>query len=435
MTTALIGKQEQVAVRVRVALVSRGAARSVAATIARLGHEVLEFDDWSGFQAAAVEATMDLVLCDQDQASNQPRGLGVPCLYVGDRSATSSPSNVGCLPPAVFESILEPLLGMAMELRRQAARCRDLEHVVDGVRTGSVLVGRSPVMRRLQGALSRAADTDATILLEGPRGSGKSLAARVIHCKSRRSARPLQVLECAELDGDTLTKVLEAARGTTLVIEDIDHMPAASQAILVRHLKERSSTRLDAARLIATTSAHLPEFVARGAFREDLYYRLHTFPITMPSLRERTEDIVLIAESILDSAVPENGKPHAGFSPAALALLESVSWPGNVAQLEATVRRGQALAAGGQVDREHLVVPAVTVASAAVTSTGGADRAPRTESELGEESIRPFEEEEQLLLSRALRATKGNVRRAAQLLGIGRATLYRKIQQYKLRLQ
>ncbi|MFM1872617.1 MAG: hypothetical protein RL398_2039, partial [Planctomycetota bacterium] len=121
---------------------------------------------------------------------------------------------------------------------------------------------------------------------------------------------------------------------------------------------------------------------------------------------------------------------------AAVNLLVSMNWPGNVAQLEAVVRRAAALAAGSVIDREHLLSqaqPVVTPSAAAPTSQ--ASRETPEDGELTEASIRPFEEEEQELLSRALRATKGNVRRAAQLLGIGRATLYRKIQQYRLRLQ
>lgn len=438
MTTALIGNQGNVEMKARVALISKsGIKGNVAASVARSGHEVVEFEDWSAFVDAAVESTMDLILFDDEQAVGLPGDLSVPTVQVGDRASSSSQSSLGCLPAAAFDAAIEPLLRIANELRGTMARCRELEHLVEGVRTGSALVGRSAVMRRLHTSLSRAADTDASVLIEGPRGAGKSLCARIVHCKSRRSVRRLEIVACGQQDGESLTKALEGARNTTLVLEDVDRLPAPAQSVLVRHLKERNAAQLGTApRLISTTAAHLPELVAKGAFREDLYYRLHACPIVVPSLRERTDDITTIAQAILDAAVLSSGKTHHGFTPASLTLLESLPWPGNVAQLESTVRRAHVLTGGSAIDRDHLLAapPTPSIVAAGAT-TGSARRGEDAEATVDEDSIRPFDQEEQAILSRALRATKGNVRRAAQLLGIGRATLYRKIQQYKLRLQ
>lgn len=437
MTTALIGKEGATAVRARVAVVSRGGATGLANQIVRAGHEPLEFTTWDALVVAHNASPLDLVLFDDDAAEGLPEELPVPAVHVAERAGATNRSGFGSIPAAALEQAIDSLLALAIELRHAAGRSRDLERFVGGVRSGSALVGRSPVMRRLHGVISRAADCDATVLIEGPAGSGKSLASRVVHCKSRRSAKPMRVADCASLDSEAMTSLLDETRGTTLVLEDIDRLPSAAQAVLVRHLKDRSVPRSDQApRLIATTAAHLPELVAKGAFREDLFYRLNAFPMVMPSLRERTDDIAAIAEAVLAAGAAQQGRPHAGFTPSALVLLESMPWPGNVAQLETVVQRAQALAGGAAIDREHLVSQpaAATHAGAGHTQQrasgdegGGAD--------IGEEAIRPFEEEEQLLLTRALRATKGNVRRAAQLLAIGRATLYRKIQQYKLRLQ
>jgi DNA-binding NtrC family response regulator len=434
MTTALIGKQGAAATKARVAVVTAGGASGLAAGIARLDHEVTEFTGWSELAEKAETTPFDLVLFDEDLAASIPGHLECPALAVSERGDVS---RLGAVSTSLPDAALEPLLALAVELRTRMNRCAELEHLVEGIRSGSAMVGRSPVMRRLQSALSRAADCDASVLIEGPAGSGKSLAARMIHCKSRRSNRPIQTADCAEIDQDAITRLLDQARGTTLVLEDVDRLPANAQSVLVRHLKERAPARPEAGttRLIVTTSAHLPELVARGAFREDLYYRLHAFPVVVPSLRERPDDVPLLAEAILASCAALGGRSSHGFTPAAVILLESMQWPGNVAQLETVVRRAQALAAGGPIDREHLVAPAQTTSS-------GPSGAPSTDvevdsgdAELSEAAIRPFDEEEQRLLSRALRATKGNVRRAAQLLGIGRATLYRKIQQYRLRLQ
>ncbi|MEO6596584.1 MAG: sigma 54-interacting transcriptional regulator [Planctomycetota bacterium] len=435
MNTALIGKLGAFAVKARVALVLAEHGGGLAVRLASTGHEVFEFTEWSGLTATG-PAPIDLVLYGAEFANDMPRGLSIPALQLSDDASGKARTSLGSASAASIEAAMEPLLGIAVELSHLLRRSRDLESLLEGVRSGSALVGRSPVMRRLQGVLSRAADTEATVLVEGPQGSGKSLAARIIHCKSRRSDRSLHLVECASCDTESLTRAIESARGTTLLLPHVDRLPAPAQSALVRHLKERTTSQQQGLpRLIATTSAHLPELVARGVFREDLYYRLHGFPIVMPSLREHPEDILEIAEAILNGGIgsPENARK--GFTAGACTLLESMPWPGNVAQLEATVRRAQALAAGSLIDREHLLAPVPGMPQQAAVATGVAARVEHPDEVLSEHSIRPFEQEEQLVLSRALRATKGNVRRAAQLLGIGRATLYRKIQQYRLRLQ
>lgn len=432
MTTALIGKQFALAGKARVAWVSRHANSALAARLGRTPYEVRECSSWDDFAAAATVQPFDVVFCDEEVASALP-SFDSPVFVLGDGSREVA--GVRTLDATVLDSAIEPLVEMAHQLRMATLRCRDLESLVAGIHTGAALVGNSPIMRRLQGTISRAADCDATVLIEGPQGSGKSLVARVIHCKSRRVASPLMALSCGSLSVDDLQRAIENGRSTTLILEDIDLLPPAAQAQLVRHLKERA-TKGGAPRLIVTTAAHLPELVAKGAFREDLLYRLHAFPIVVPALRERVEDIASIATSFLASCALAAGGPSVKFTPSATMLLESMSWPGNVTQLEAAAWRARLNAGGAPIDREHLLAaPSQGAPAAGPTSGAGGHREEAAGTQLTEDSIRPFEEEEQQLLSRALRATKGNVRRAAQLLGIGRATLYRKIQQYHLRLQ
>ncbi len=430
MTTALIGKDVSLTTKARVALVSRQSGSGIASIFARGGHDLHEFVDWAGFGGALTSTTFDLVLCDEEAAGEPIPQQPSPVMVLGDRACASHAN----IPTAAFETGFEAILGLAVQLSQSSTRCRELERTVSGIRGGSALIGRSPSMRRLMSAISRAADCDATVLVEGPSGAGKSLSSRMIHCKSRRVERALVAVEGATTTADALAKALEQARGSTIIVEDIDRLPATAQATLVRHLKERSPTQPGTGpRLIATTSAHLPELVARGAFREDLFYRLHALPIVVPSLRERTEDIAQLAQAVVESAASTSGKATI-LSPTAIILLESMSWPGNVAQLEATVRRAHLLAGGGTIDREHLLLaPMPTNTTANGSPTVRTDTA--AQQEVSEDSVLPFEEEEQRMLTRALQATKGNVRRAAQLLGIGRATLYRKIQQYHLRLQ
>ena len=421
MTIAIIGTQDSVRARARVGLVSPQGSEQLAASIEHGGHEAVCCTSWAELAQQADLGTLDLVLCHESWVCQKPAQLQVPVLQLDDDDSLA-------------EQVLSPLLALAVELSTKALRLRELECIVEGIRSGAAMVGNTPTMRRLQGAVSRAADCDATVLIEGPVGSGKSLAARAVQLKSRRCSEQLIVKDCATLSADGLTEAIATGSKTTVVLEAVDQLSAAAQAVLVKHLKERTTSRAPSlARLIATTSAHIPELVARGAFREDLYYRLHAFPVMIPGLHERVDDIPALSDAILDAGVPASGRNHHGFTPSARMLLESMQWPGNVAQLEATIRRGQMLAGGGAIDREHLMAPNSGVhpqpMAASVTSNARAD-----EVELSESVIRPFEEEEKFLLGRALQATKGNVRRAAQLLCIGRATLYRKIQQYQLRL-
>jgi DNA-binding NtrC family response regulator len=421
MTMALNVTKDSIRATARVGLVSPQGSEQFASTIEHLGHEVVTCSSWSDLMTKASEGALDLVFCHESCLDAMPSACGTPALRMQDDGT-------------VDEQALAPMLALAIELASKTARLIELENLVGGMRSGSAMVGTTPTMRRLQAVVSRAADCDATVLLEGPVGSGKSLAARAVHLKSRRCTEQLVVVDCSTMTADGLGQAIATGEKTSIVLESVDKLSSPAQAVLVKHLKERSTARVPKlARLIATTSAHIPELVARGAFREDLYYRLNALPILVPGLHERVDDIPALADAILDAGVSASGCNHRGFTPAALTLLESMQWPGNVAQLESTIIRAQMLAGGAAIDRDHLVAPAShgvpNIVPASVTGNRSADAV-----ELTEDSIRPFEDEEKFLLGRALQATKGNVRRAAQLLGIGRATLYRKIQQYQLRL-
>lgn len=338
-------------------------------------------------------------------------------------------------PPEQIVTTTALALGHQAMLREN----RDMRRRLGLLESGEAVIGCSTANRRLLGVLARVAESSATVLIEGKPGSGKSLAARVIHMSGRRSQRPHVVEPCASLTPEQLEESLGVAQAGTLTLEDVDLLPAPTQSSLVRYLKERSPSGavgqgLDV-RIIATTAAHLPELVARGQFREDLYYRLNVFPIVIPSLQERRDDIPLLANHFLEQSSERTGLPNKGFSAAAMILMEAHPWPENVAQLQNAVSRAHALANGGPVDRDHLLGPATGLQ---------VDRLPRNifeapevddeDAPVREEDILPMETEEKRLLARALKATRGNVRRAAQLLRIGRATLYRKIQVYKLRL-
>jgi DNA-binding NtrC family response regulator len=405
-------------------------AATFAEALESCGHTVFVVQETTASTAVA-DTVPDLILAEAN-ALPALREARVPVVLMAGAGTPSSPPEIACgaFSGPVSSDTLDTLVSLALDLREVTLRCAELERITGGLTNGSAMVGRSPVMRRLADALRRAAESDVTLLIEGQRGTGKSLAARMVHCKSPRGRRGLVAAECGSLDGDAMTRLLEESGKTTLLLEDADRLAQAAQAALVRHLKEspRPGSDRERPRIIATTAAHLPELVAKGAFREDLYYRLNVFPLRMPALRERTEDVRPLAESFLQ----EGGGPGQGFTAAALMLLESMPWPGNVAQLESAVRRAQVQAGGGPIDRTHLLGPTTGFPAAAPASEIRAEE--KEPDDVSEDMIRPFDQEEQRLLARALRATRGNVRRAAQLLGIGRATLYRKIQQYRLRL-
>jgi DNA-binding NtrC family response regulator len=432
MTTALIGKVGTEVVRARVALVSRHAGTLLPTLLAGTAHEGVEFPDWATFRTASIGTSFDLLLCDDEAIGSAPRDAAMQLVLVGERRSDAMPE-IPAVPATALETCLDALLALAVALRQCGSKCRELERVVDGIRSGNALVGHSPVMRRLLTAISRAADSDATVLIEGPVGAGKSLTARMIHCKSRRTGRPITVVECASATADSLAKALAEANGTTVVLENVDQLPPPAQATLVRNLKERPGVPNSAARIVSTTSAHLPELVARGTFREDLYYRLHGMPITVPALRERVSDLSMLAQAILAAGTQDAQRPI-NLTNEAVSWLESMPWPGNVAQLETVLRRAQLLAGGNPIGRDHLAAAPVQ-GNVPVSRESTPRDVEEPDDTVAEEQILPFEVEEQRMLTRALSATKGNVRRAAQLLGIGRATLYRKIQQYQLRLQ
>lgn len=410
--------------------------------LSQAGHEVAQASTPETACASLADQKPDLVMADAGMAEEVVAvcsDLGVPFCLLGNGSGTQHAESLGTFPLTIAGEAAVALVDIMLDREQIRRRVTQLESLLDGVRDGTAMVGRSPVMRRLQTTLSRAAEGDATVLIEGARGVGKSLAARLIHCKSRRGHKAICAQDASKLDAEGLQNAIAEAKGTTLLIEDIEQMPAAGQQLLVRFLKERGtrpSTDGAPARIVATTTAHLPELVSRGAFREDLYYRLHSYPIVVPSLRERTEDIMLLADSILEQTSSTSTQRPAGFTPAARTMLETMPWPGNVAQLENVVRRAIAAAAGSAIEERHLTPAAV----AAPTPTGSATstnsvKVASNDEDVDEQSIRPFEDEEKEILERALRATGGKVRPAAQLLGIGRATLYRKIQQFKLRFQ
>ncbi len=300
------------------------------------------------------------------------------------------------------------------------------------------LIAESAAMRPVLQLMERVAPSDASILITGEHGTGKEVAARWIHAASERADKSLVILNVggisegvfeSELFGHvkgafTDAKVERAGRfeladGGTLFLDEIANITLQQQARLLRALQtgeiERvgsSQTRRVDVRFIAATNADLRTEVAEGRFREDLLFRLNTIEVRLPPLRERADDILLLAQYFLIKTCAQYRKTIAGFSPAAVALLKRYEWPGNVRELAHAVERAVLLAGGTQIEAEDL----------ALGAGGGTPPAePRTLDDLERETVR-----------RALARCDGNVSLAAKELGLSRSALYRRIEKFGL---
>jgi len=300
------------------------------------------------------------------------------------------------------------------------------------------LIGVSPAMQRLKNLILRVAASDVSILIEGESGTGKELVAKAIHHHSPRQARVLCAVDCAALNESLLESelfghekgaftgaegfrlgLIRSADKGTLFLDEIGEIPLGMQAKLLRTLQEREvrpvggtkSQPVDV-RIIAATNRNLEEEVRQGRFRSDLYFRVSAVPLTLPPLREREADILLLAEHFL-AQFDKTGRKR--ISEAASELLLGYSWPGNVRELENVLRRALILAESNSIIAEDL--PATLVLE------GGGRSVPAP----ADDSLAAYE---LLALRRALKKTANNRRRAAALLGIAEATLYRKIKEH-----
>lgn len=312
------------------------------------------------------------------------------------------------------------------------------------------VVGRSQRWRDVLTQATRVAGTETTVLLTGESGTGKEVIARYIHHASRRRGGPFIAINCAALPDQLLESELfghergaftgatsakpgriEQASGGVLFLDEVGEMALAVQAKLLRVLEEREFMRLGSTRvmkadirLIAATNRDLPAAMARGEFREDLYYRLGVFDIALPPLRDRREDILELAEMFLKDIGDTVGRPATGLARDAREQLLSYHWPGNVRELRNAIERAVILVDGGDIHREHLPFAATKTAPPAQPLTAETPSIP-----LGGVNL---EEIERSLVLKALAQARFNKTRAAKLLGLTRGQLYSRIDKYGL---
>jgi len=329
-----------------------------------------------------------------------------------------------------------------------ALRRRDLEVEnarLRAARYGQRLLGEAPAMLELRERIAQVAPTAARVLISGESGTGKELIAQALHSGSARAKRPFLTVNCAAVPAELIESelfghvrgaftgaasaragVFEDADGGTLFLDEIGDMPLPMQAKLLRVLESGELTRVGSTRaikvdvrVIAATHRELAGAVREGAFREDLYHRLHVIPIHAPPLRERAEDIPLLAEHFLEQEVARQKLPPRSFSAGALRALGRHAWPGNVRELRNFVERLAILSRSERISESAVL---------ADLPMGSADETLLTLKE-------SVEQAEREAIETALRGAQGNVSEAARRLGLERSHLYKKARALGLELR
>ena len=332
-----------------------------------------------------------------------------------------------------------------IEVERMKAEVLRLRTELEGTWSFDGIVGDSPGMRQVFALMQPAIESDVTVLIRGESGTGKELVARSFHVAGPRQAGPFLAINCSAVSETLIESELfghergaftgairqkigffERAGGGTIFLDEIGDMPLPLQAKLLRVLQEREILRVGGTapipvdvRVIAATNKDLEAAVKASAFREDLFYRLAVFPVVIPPLRERREDIPLLADHFLRKHTERLGKAIGGFSRATLQAVLQYDWPGNVRELENAIERAVLLETS-EVLQVNSLPPELSP-----TAPAGREAPPLP-------AIPPLAEIERSHISHALEASAYNVADAAQALGVNRVTLYRKLKKYDL---
>jgi two-component system response regulator HydG len=426
--------------------------------LGRLGHEAVLATSGREALERIDEADFDLVLCDIEMAGMDGFEL---CRRVGDArpglpvvmvtGQNSMDSAVAALRAGAYDFVLKPVdevslgacVGRAGRARMLQLEVGRLRRQVENSRPLDDVVGMSSAMRRVFEMVGRAAPTDASVLIEGETGTGKELVARALHTRSLRANGPFVAINCAavpanliesELFGHARGAFTDAknareglfvqANGGTLFLDEIGELPMEVQPKLLRALQERKVRPLGSnseisfdARILAATNRDLETRVEERQFRQDLYYRINVLKIQLPPLRERGADVLALAQHLLDRIAPNR---KLSVSPEAAHKLMGYDWPGNVRELENCMERAAALASSEQIVVQDLPEK---------VRAHRADRVMVCAEDASE--LVTFDELERRYIRRALKMLRGNKSRTAELLGLDRRTLYRKLERYE----
>jgi DNA-binding NtrC family response regulator len=338
----------------------------------------------------------------------------------------------------------------ARERRELLVNVRRLESALTERSVLGAIVGKSPAMRELAQQVKRVLDSEVAVCVFGESGTGKELVARAIHSGGARRRGPFVAINCAGIpeslqeselfghergafSGATQLRrgCFEQANGGTLLLDEIGEMSLTTQASLLRTLQEKTVRRVGGSgevpidvRIVCATHRDLRAEVDAGRFREDLYFRLVVYPIHLPALRDRVEDIPSLVGHFLRSLTSDVGRQVRRISPEALEALARHRWPGNVRELQNVVHRSLLACRGDEITLADLPPD---IRELGLPSLGLSVVPNIHDKRVGDPEILPLRELERRAIQRALRATQGSVGKAAKLLGIGRATLYRRI--------
>src|SRR5947209_7155093 len=341
--------------------------------------------------------------------------------------------------------------GTDIQDRKQAEQRLQNENValreeIDKASMFEEIVGNSAALKAVLSRISKVAPADSSVLITGETGTGKELVARAIHRRSRRSSRAFVSVNCAAIPRDLIASELfghekgaftgatqrrlgrfELAEGGTIFLDEVGELPAETQIALLRVLQEREFERLGAGgairtnvRVIAATNRDLEAAIAGGAFRSDLFYRLNVFPIEMPSLRERREDIPLLVEYFIDRFARQAGKSFQALNKKSLDLLQSYPWPGNIRELQNVIERSVIVCEAENFSIDESWLSRQTPATQ-----------PHTEPDL----FKGLPVQEKAVIEAALRESGGRVygpSGAAAKLGVPRSTLEHKIRSLEI---
>ncbi|HEX6836976.1 MAG TPA: sigma-54 dependent transcriptional regulator [Polyangia bacterium] len=399
----------------------------------RLGDSASGFDVLAAFHERAKETPVILITAFGDVTG------AMAAIQKGAYDYVSKPFNVGELTLTVSRALERTRL--IEENRAARAREGDKPPHIESI------VGAAPAMLDVYKMVARVAPTMSTVLVVGESGTGKELVARAIHTHSPRANGPFVAVNCTALTESLLESelfghakgaftgavaskrgIFEEAQGGTVFLDEIGDVAGKMQAQLLRVLQEGEIRRVGGSepikvdvRVVAATNKELEEEVKAGRFREDLYFRINVVTIRLPPLRERPSDIPLLVDHFLAKYAARERRQDAGVAPQAMALLQRYAWPGNVRELENVIERALALSKDGVIlpsDLPPEIAQEEAAAGGAAAATGG-----------GLVEDRPtLAELERRYIELILRETGGNKKRAAEILGIDRRTLYRTLE-------